>query len=390
MQLNFLSLYWHSLLVLAVAVSSCTSKSVTSTQPYSVEYHWKSQSYHPVIAVSNRNADSVEYSFVFPASDFGGDVKNQLVVCADYSPLFPDSMRCKRFAQCYSEKGDTYKGKFYLPTDSLVQHIELIFYSTLSSKSTKVNLPFMPRAEGPVWTPEHGTGQLTITQPIQTIGNVSWKKIPRYEKLPTPPFASNYPAWSGNFIYGQGNIETPASGLYYFTTAFETIALHVHDRTENTSFPLINYQADLYAPMRYMCSKEEYDKIAKSYQGAKNEMEKFWKNACGSKDKARDLMELYFSRVEDANRQFTTYADGWKTDRGMVYIIFGHPFYIVRENNKEIWYYGKPESINTLKFEFKLINDPLYGTVHQLQRGEQYRDVWEQQVTLWRQGKIYP
>ncbi|CUS97606.1 GWxTD domain-containing protein [Candidatus Kryptonium thompsonii] len=56
-------------------------------------------------------------------------------------------------------------------------------------------------------------------------------------------------------------------------------------------------------------------------------------------------MEEYYSRVKYANEHFGHYLEGWKTDMGMVYIIFGPPSSVDRHpfdiNAKpyEIWYY---------------------------------------------------
>jgi GWxTD domain-containing protein len=58
-----------------------------------------------------------------------------------------------------------------------------------------------------------------------------------------------------------------------------------------------------------------------------------------------ELMEEYYSRVEYANKNFKHFLDGWKTDMGMVFIIFGspnnvdrHPFDIDAKPY-EVWYY---------------------------------------------------
>lgn len=58
-----------------------------------------------------------------------------------------------------------------------------------------------------------------------------------------------------------------------------------------------------------------------------------------------ELMEEYYRRVEYANQNFSTFRDGWKTDRGMVYIIYGPPEEIERHpfepecKPHEIWHY---------------------------------------------------
>ena len=66
----------------------------------------------------------------------------------------------------------------------------------------------------------------------------------------------------------------------------------------------------------------------------------FWKNR-------KPSMEEYFARVDYANEKFKNRRDGWKTDMGMVFIIFGNPDYIDRHPFElgsqpyEVWdYYG--------------------------------------------------
>jgi len=58
-----------------------------------------------------------------------------------------------------------------------------------------------------------------------------------------------------------------------------------------------------------------------------------------------ELMEEYYARVEYSNKHFGHYTDGWKTDMGMVYIVFGapsnverHPFEIDTKPY-EVWTY---------------------------------------------------
>jgi GWxTD domain-containing protein len=72
----------------------------------------------------------------------------------------------------------------------------------------------------------------------------------------------------------------------------------------------------------------------------------FWiKRNPNPKEPNNDLMEEYYSRVEYANKNFESYLEGWKTDRGMILIQFGPPQNVERHpfdsDNKpfEIWYY---------------------------------------------------
>jgi len=60
---------------------------------------------------------------------------------------------------------------------------------------------------------------------------------------------------------------------------------------------------------------------------------------------SNELMQEYYRRVEFANVKFSTYLEGWRSDRGMVYILLGppndierHPFE-VDSRPYEIWSY---------------------------------------------------
>lgn len=74
--------------------------------------------------------------------------------------------------------------------------------------------------------------------------------------------------------------------------------------------------------------------------------EDFWEknNPTPGAQPNRAMIE-YYSRVAYANEHFKHYIDGWKTDRGMVYIIYGAPSYIdrhpldVESKPYEIWEY---------------------------------------------------
>lgn len=70
----------------------------------------------------------------------------------------------------------------------------------------------------------------------------------------------------------------------------------------------------------YIATSEEIDQI-KSAKDQKEKLEKFikfWKDR-------KPSLEEYFARVDYANEKFKAHRDGWKTDMGMVFIVFGAP-----------------------------------------------------------------
>ncbi|NIA22828.1 MAG: GWxTD domain-containing protein [Proteobacteria bacterium] len=74
----------------------------------------------------------------------------------------------------------------------------------------------------------------------------------------------------------------------------------------------------------------------------------FWKKRDPVPTTEKNEAEIeYFKRVEYANKKFTSYKPGWKTDRGMIYIKYGPPDdiesfpYNIDSEPYEIWYYSE-------------------------------------------------
>jgi GWxTD domain-containing protein len=100
--------------------------------------------------------------------------------------------------------------------------------------------------------------------------------------------------------------------------------------------------------LRYIAKEGEMSQM----QDAKTEEEKqakfleFWKKRDPNPNTPRnEKMELFYARVDYANRHFSHYREGWRTDMGMIYIIFGppsdvsrHPFE-VDTKPYEVWRY---------------------------------------------------
>jgi GWxTD domain-containing protein len=72
----------------------------------------------------------------------------------------------------------------------------------------------------------------------------------------------------------------------------------------------------------------------------------FWKKRSLNPNAPRnEKMALYYARVEYANKHFTRYRDGWRTDMGLVFILLGPPSNVERypfqidEKPQEVWQY---------------------------------------------------
>jgi GWxTD domain-containing protein len=72
----------------------------------------------------------------------------------------------------------------------------------------------------------------------------------------------------------------------------------------------------------------------------------FWKKRSPNPNAPRnEKMALYYARVEYANKHFTRYREGWRTDMGLVFILLGPPSNVERfpfqidEKPEEVWQY---------------------------------------------------
>jgi GWxTD domain-containing protein len=141
-------------------------------------------------------------------------------------------------------------------------------------------------------------------------------------------------------------------------------------------------------PIRFITTKTEHEEIIKnSYP--KLLIDRFWLECGGSKEHARELIRVFYRRVEEANYYFSTYTEGWKSDRGMIHLLFGNPNQIIRSSQGEVWNYGEDSNAALLSFTFKKVDSPFTNNLYLLEREPGYKPYWERMVQTWRSGKIY-
>lgn len=83
----------------------------------------------------------------------------------------------------------------------------------------------------------------------------------------------------------------------------------------------------------YLATSTElnYIKDASTREEKERRFLKFWKDKDPSPGTPKnELLMEYYNRVKIANERYSHYVDGWKTDMGMVYIIYGNPSNIDR------------------------------------------------------------
>ena len=116
-----------------------------------------------------------------------------------------------------------------------------------------------------------------------------------------------------------------------------------------TDFPIAIKDIDVaISQLQYVATSEEMDKLKEAKTTAEKEKMfiEFWKKKDPSPATPRnELMIEYYNRIKIANERYSHYNEGWRSDMGMVFIIYGNPSNIDRhpyENQTkpyEVWDY---------------------------------------------------
>jgi GWxTD domain-containing protein len=172
-------------------------------------------------------------------------------------------------------------------------------------------------------------------------------------------------------------------GLYLVqpdTSVAEGLAFRVEE-----DYPRLARIENLADPLIYICTKQEFEKI-KQAKGEKKAFDRIILSITGDAERAKTFMRSYFRRVELANHYFTSYKEGWKTDRGMIYIIFGLPDEVFRLGDRELWNY-KSTSIK-VNFEFTKSSTVFDPDNYVLIRQKKYQNTWYEVIDLWRNARF--
>jgi GWxTD domain-containing protein len=205
-----------------------------------------------------------------------------------------------------------------------------------------------------------------------------------YERKPSTFFPDSTFWWD---ITPEMVQSLPKEGWYLFNT--DTIStgglMLAHF---NEGFPKVTVARQLVYPLRYLTMHDEYVAMDTA-KNSKKAVDNFWLNNSGSEERARTVIRDFYNRVEITNELFSTQAEGWKSDRGMIYIIFGPPENVYKTASSETWIYGNSVGPGGLTFVFDHRVNAYSDNDFVLERNEDYKVNWITAVDSWRQGHVY-
>ncbi len=215
---------------------------------------------------------------------------------------------------------------------------------------------------------------------------------------------------SNSVEVGTLNIASLASGKYKYQMTLSDTTGHEIARTEKLVF-LYNPQIQIttakasslriseFAGMssdelveefrraQYITRSDDKAAFAQMHdaEGQRAFLAQFWTDVEAGKRDVKDITRaVYLERVETANQRYKSLGhEGWHTDRGRVYIVYGESDEVDRHPSSseskpyEIWHYNQIES----GVEFIFIDRSGFGEytlVHSTKRGEIQDENWQQ------------
>ena len=162
---------------------------------------------------------------------------------------------------------------------------------------------------------------------------------------------------------------------------------------KSKNYPSVKSAKELAQPLIYLMPEKDYENLMaiENADSLKQAVDRFWLRNIGNKGQGRSVIKKFYNRVEEANKQFSNFKEGWKTDPGMMYILLGPPWYITERLNEMYWSYSYNRSDPERNFYFnepRNKNEFFPFNHYLLRRTQSYFTVQYQQIDLWLSGLI--
>lgn len=175
-------------------------------------------------------------------------------------------------------------------------------------------------------------------------------------------------------------------GYYFFQTDTSSQA-GIILKTVHDAFPKVKDWDEMVQMVTYISTRKEHETLLLA-QDKKKALDEYWINLTRNPEVAKDLIRNYFRMVEFSNILFTDFKEGWKTDRGMVYIVMGPPQEVNFFEDREVWSYAGIDETSKIRFTFARVKTLLTPHFYTLNRSRAYQPVWFKNISQWRSGRM--
>jgi len=401
------------------AISSCSNSGAIKADQQRNLYDWEAKLIHPELMVYHQSTDSSTFYFKLfsdellytrsgPEDPFSARMKFFLEV-KDLKTGSIDSLEFNYYDINPEQESRQIIGKHRFKLKDLTYYDLRIKITDLSRKTSVIERLRVEKSPGlirenmliiddetlaPVFGNYSGVGRsLLMSSDRYKAEKLSISESKSDLPLPPPPYSYSEPKL--DLGLEQEEELSSIGDLYLLSLDSSINVIRSADGLSSFAlfgrpqpYPEVRELDQLIQSMRYITSRSEFKKITSSSY-PKKALDEFWIETAGTKEKARSLIRTYYRRVREANIYFSGITEGWKSDRGLVHIVFGNPNKIIVESDKEIWVYGEDSNISALTFTFRKKTHPYSHNLYVLDRSALYKPGWDQAVANWRRGRVF-
>lgn len=214
---------------------------------------------------------------------------------------------------------------------------------------------------------------------------------------------SKLPSGTYSFVYGIADVDEhilaqSKKDIFIYNPAIpqpQPTGLSIADVGDKSFLELYrmgNAELDVeFDKMVYLMDKPEKEFFAKlTIEKAKADyMQEIWVKAAATQGMAGSVYRfIYLKRIDEANVKFrSVFMDGWKSDRGRIYVLYGPPYEVQRFPNSpqttpyEVWTYSNLKGQGGVLFVFSdKTGFKKYEQIHSTMIGELQDPDWQRQV----------
>ncbi|MFT5885487.1 MAG: GWxTD domain-containing protein [Arcticibacterium sp.] len=189
-------------------------------------------------------------------------------------------------------------------------------------------------------------------------------------------------------FYSGDELKLTQEGTYVLLDEEEGLGNGFGFLVVNERYPRLTAAEDLLGPLAYMSTNSEIIDFREA-DTLKNALDLYFlKMSVGNETLAKQVIKSYYRRVEKTNSLFTSYKEGWKSDKGMIYLILGPPSRIQRTGDREVWLYAQSANFSEIIFTFYRKQNQFSENHYELVRYPEYGAYWYPFVEAWRTGNV--
>lgn len=191
---------------------------------------------------------------------------------------------------------------------------------------------------------------------------------------------------AGNYRFEITLRTTAADGSTKETVRFRDFGI------VSPGFPDVRTVREMAEPLVYLMRERDFRNMMRltDPDSIRRDIDRFWLRDMNPRQ-AREQIERFYTRVEEANRLFSGFKEGWKTDMGMVYILLGPPLYVESNIDAMIWHYSynRMDPRTVIIFERARVTSNSWPFRHYiLARNRFYQGIELEAIGNWTSGRM--